>query len=75
MSLNNDTLTLTLNDVEIYSRKAELANTRRFSFYHDRSRSAVRVRNVVLRGDWPEQLTEEGKRNVLAPRDIASVER
>jgi hypothetical protein len=74
MSLDKDTLTLMLNDVEIYSRKTEQGNTRRFSFYHDRSRSAVRVRNVVLRGGWPERLSDEDKRNLLTPRDGVSVE-
>jgi len=71
MSLHDDTLTLTLNDVEIYSRKMEPDNTRRFSFYHDRSRSAVQVRNVILRGDWPEHLTDEDKQNLLASRQAS----
>jgi hypothetical protein len=75
MSLNNDTLTLTLNDVEIYSRRVEPANTRRFSVNHDRNRSAVQVRNVVVRGAWPKHLTEEDRRNLLATCDHAVVER
>lgn len=68
MALQADTLTLTLNDVEIYSRKMEAENSRRFSLYHDRNRAAVQARNVVLRGNWPEQLTEEDRKNLLAPR-------
>ena len=30
-----------------------------FALYHDRNRSAARVRNVILRGSWPETLTPE----------------
>jgi hypothetical protein len=70
MTLNKDVLSLTLNDVEIYSRKMEAENSRRFSLYHDRNRSAVQVRNVVLRGDWPEKLTEEELKNLLATREF-----
>jgi hypothetical protein len=71
LGLDNDTLKLTLNDVEIYARKMEVDNSRRFSFYHDRSRTAVQVRNVVLRGSWPEYLTDEDKQNLLASRKPA----
>jgi hypothetical protein len=71
MSLGNDALTLTLNDVEIYSRKMETENSRRFSLFYDRSRSAAQVRNVVLRGDWPERLTAEEKTDLLMPRERA----
>lgn len=68
ISLAGDTATLTLNDIPIYSRKLEPDNPRTFSLYHDRNQSAVRVRNVVMRGDWPERLTEEQLANLATPR-------
>ncbi|MBC8351702.1 MAG: DUF1583 domain-containing protein [Planctomycetes bacterium] len=58
LSLASDTLTLRLNDATIYTRKMELENDRTFGFYHDMNRSEARVRHVVMRGDWPERLTE-----------------
>ena len=59
LTLDNDTLTVSLNDTTIYTRKMESENERTFGFYHDKRRTAVRVRNVVMRGDWPEQLTQQ----------------
>ena len=73
MSLANNTLGLTLNDLEIYQRKMEVQPSWRFSFYHDRSRSAAQVRNVVLRGNWPERLTEQDRANLAAPREKTKV--
>ncbi|MBI3461695.1 MAG: DUF1583 domain-containing protein, partial [Planctomycetes bacterium] len=66
IALADDTATLTLNDTPIYARKLEPENPRTFSLYHDRNRSAVRVRNAVMRGDWPERLTEEQLANLAA---------
>ena len=64
LALANDTLRLSLNDTLIYSRKLESDSQQTFSFYHDRRRTAVRVRNVVLRGDWPETLPAEHLKNL-----------
>ena len=64
LALANDTLRLSLNDTLIYSRKLESDSQRTFSFYHDRRRTAVRVRNVVLRGDWPKTLPAEHLKNL-----------
>jgi hypothetical protein len=71
MALSKDTLTLTLNDVEIYARKMDAGNSRRFSLYYDRSRSAAQVRNVVMHGDWLERLTDEQRNDLLVPRQTA----
>ena len=32
---------------------------RQFGFYHDRSLTAAKVRDVVLKGNWPKTLTED----------------
>jgi hypothetical protein len=66
VELKRDTLTLSLNDETIYTRKMESENHRTFGFYHDKNRSAVRVRNVIMRGDWPERLTDEQLDNLAA---------
>ena len=65
MALHNGSVTLTLNGTKIYQRRLEPQNETEsgnkwtFGLYHDRHQSAVRVRNVVMRGDWPEQLPDE----------------
>jgi|GEM_PF-860831 tetratricopeptide (TPR) repeat protein len=59
VSLDGDFVSLSVNGTLAYTRKLEPEVERAFSFYHDRNRSAVRVRNVVLRGDWPERLSVE----------------
>ena len=64
--LKDDTLTLSLNDATIYQRPLEPENRRTFGFYHDRNRSAVLARNVVIRGDWPERLTADQLDNLAA---------
>ena len=66
MTLRRGTLTLSMNDETIYTRRMEPSLDRTFGFYHDKSRSAARVRKVVLRGDWPERLTNEQRGNLAA---------
>ena len=69
ISLADDIVTLTLNDTVVYSRAVESDARRTFSFYHDRLKSGVRVRNVVLHGDWPERLEPEQRNDLLALSD------
>jgi hypothetical protein len=57
LTLKSATLALSLNGTTIYTRKLEPQIERTFGFYHDKNRSAVRVRNVVMRGDWPAKLS------------------
>ena len=59
LTLNGDVVTVTLNDKPVYERTLEPDNDRQFGFYHDKHSTAVRVRNVVLTGDWPKSLTPE----------------
>lgn len=66
MAFEKDTLTLKLNEVEVYSRKMEPGNSRRFSLYHDRLRTAVQARSVILRGNWPETLSAGDLANLLS---------
>jgi hypothetical protein len=71
MSLQNNTVTLALNEATIYERKIAASGNLPFSFYCDRSRSAVQVRNVLLRGNWPEQFSEQDLANLAARRQTA----
>ena len=66
LDLKRDTLTLSLNNETIYTRKMEPEEERTFGFYHDKNRTAVRIRNVVMRGDWPERLTDEQLQGLAA---------
>lgn len=59
LSLDDDVLSLSVNGTIAYTRKLEPELDRAFSFYHDRNHSAAQVRNVFLRGDWPERLSAE----------------
>lgn len=65
MTLANDKITLTLNGATIYERIIEPEDARTFGFYRDRTRSA-QIRDVVMRGDWPERLSDEELNNLLA---------
>ena len=75
IALADDKITLTLNGATIYERPLEAENTRTFSLYRDRTRSA-RIREVVMRGDWPERLSDEQLQNLVAvPADRTTAER
>jgi tetratricopeptide (TPR) repeat protein len=59
VALAGGVVTLALNGQEVYQRPLEPANGRQFGFYHDKDRTSVQVRNVVLRGNWPEAPSPE----------------
>jgi hypothetical protein len=56
ITLDRDEVKLELNGTAIYSRKLEPNSERVFGLFHYKERTGVRVRNVVLSGDWPEKL-------------------
>jgi tetratricopeptide (TPR) repeat protein len=56
LSLKGGTLTIELNGQTIYERPVEPGAGRHFGFYHDKDRTSSRVRNVVLRGQWPRSI-------------------
>ena len=57
LTLRAGKVTLDLNGVAIYERQLDRGDVPRFGLFHFRDRTAVQVRNVVLRGDWPQALT------------------
>lgn len=67
IELKNDIVTITLNGATICERPLELDNSRQFGFYHDKNATSVKVRNVVLTGDWPMSLSPEIIAGLTAP--------
>ena len=70
---------LELNGELIYERPVEPDWGTRFGFYHDRTRTQSRVRNVVLSGDWPEWSAELGaklleRKTPLSAADAAAIQ-
>ena len=54
--LRGATVSLELNGQQIYERKLESSNLRTFGLFQFLGRTGVRVRNAVMRGDWPKSL-------------------
>ena len=52
-------ISLELNGETIYVHPLDKDAIGQFGFYRDRAKSSVRVRNVVLTGDWPETVPRE----------------
>jgi hypothetical protein len=50
------TVSIVLNGQGIYERPLEPSNRRFFGLFHYVDKTSVRVRNVVMRGDWPKTL-------------------
>ena len=63
LSRSENKITLTLNGKTIYERPLDFAGATNFGLFRDPSKAAVRVRNVILTGDWPETIPEEFLKN------------
>lgn len=50
---------ITLNDVLVYQRPLDFGGDHQFGLYRNRHESSVRVRKVVMTGDWPRELPQE----------------
>ena len=53
VAINNDSATIELNGAVVYEAKLSQLDERKFGFFHYRDKSDVRIRNVVLAGNWP----------------------
>jgi len=51
-----DRVVLELNGQRIFERPLEATNARTFGLFHYSDRTELKVRNVVMRGDWPKSL-------------------
>ncbi len=69
MTLRDNHIVISLNDVEIYDRLMEDLVNHHIGFYHDRNSSAVQIRNVVLSGNWPEKLSAEQLQKLVSMED------
>jgi hypothetical protein len=65
LSVAADVVTLELNGVEVFQRPLESSNDRLFGFYHRAGESSVQVRNIVLSGNWPKQLSTDQMANLF----------
>lgn len=73
LELRDGFVRLELNGQLVCERRIDPDCGTRFGFYHDRAKSSVRVRNVVLSGDWPEW-SEKLAGNLLERREKISRE-
>ena len=62
LSMKGDVAALELNGQPVFERPIDQGNTRQFGLYHDKELTSVQVRNVVLKGHWPETLTDVDRR-------------
>ncbi|RPI76239.1 MAG: DUF1583 domain-containing protein, partial [Planctomycetaceae bacterium] len=62
---------LSLNGTVVYERALEHDLQPAFGLFHDKGESEARVRNVVLSGDWPEQLSSEQLANLFQSQEKA----
>ncbi len=69
ISLSKNHVVLQLNGTKIYRRKLRDDDHRLFGLFHFKNQSAVKVRNVVLKGDWPEKLSDTQLANLSAVRN------
>ena len=55
LSLARGAVTIEVNGELVFERPVAPTDDRTFGFFHFKDRTASRVRDVVLRGDWPEK--------------------
>jgi hypothetical protein len=58
LKLVGDQVQLILNGVDIYQSPVAGWNQRQFGLFHYANQTDVRVRNIILRGDWPKSLPD-----------------
>jgi hypothetical protein len=66
LAVRGDIVELALNGQRIYERPIEASNQRTFALFHFADQTEVRVRNLVLRGDWPKSVP------AIADQELAS---
>ena len=67
MVLGGTNVAIELNGQPIYERALEPGLGRQFGLFHYKDQTAAQARNVVLRGEWPEGLTQERLAGLTAP--------
>jgi hypothetical protein len=69
VAITGDIASLELNGQPICERRLEVDNSRQFGLFHDKERTSARVRNVVLKGRWPEQLSTQDRDKLVFKPD------
>ena len=54
---------LTLNETLIYERAIDFGGDLQFGLFRDRTQDSVKVRNVIMTGDWPETVPPDCLKN------------
>jgi len=73
LSIAGNVVSLELNGQSICERELESANRRTFGLFRYADQTEVRVRNVVMSGDWPRELAPPDEQE-LADDVLASVD-
>lgn len=69
LSLSGNTVSVKLNSELVFERPMESWNNCQFGLFHYRDRTAAKVRNIVLSGNWPEKLSPQDRSDLLAPEN------
>ena len=67
MSLKGGLFAMELNGKEVVTENIEPTNSRRIGFFHDAATTDLRVRNVVLSGDWPKEFDAATRAAIESP--------
>lgn len=64
LRVRGETVDVFLNDKLICERPLETDNQRTFGLFHFADQTDVRVRNIVMRGDWPRSLPQVSRQEL-----------
>ena len=67
LAMATDRASLQLNGQTIYERAIEPGLGCEFGLFHYKDQTVAQVRNIVLRGRWPDRLTTERTASLIAP--------
>lgn len=70
VSLNGGTLQIHVNGEPVVTEKVSSANSRRIGFFHDAATHNLRVRNVVLSGEWPKEFDAAVRATLESPQAV-----
>lgn len=68
LQIKGDAVSISVNGISVFAGKLHLTNDRTFGLFHYCDQTEARIRNVVLKGDWPKNLPE------LMEQELCAVE-
>jgi tetratricopeptide (TPR) repeat protein len=74
LAIRGDKLHVSLNGSEIYDCPIEPSCDRRFGFFHFKSQTAVKVRSVVLHGNWAAEPRVSNTADLLALKPASTTD-